>query len=433
MKEESMIQTKNLDETKKKNNYLSILIGIIVLMVIAGAIAVGYLFIGKTPDKIFEGAIHQVADKIIQQIEEEIPASIDLSKDDISFNGKVKFDTSMDLGELELLKNYTYNVQINLSVPKQIIKTNYSLEENASEIIKAGIILQDNRGYLNVPDVLPYTFDLGEVKWPITMQNLEKLKLSKEDYKEIVNGIRDAIVATINPKKITVNEHVNKDYNGKNAETTEYIYKLDKENQQKTLEIFTQKLKENTAFKKAIQNLFEIEEKDIDDFLDSLIESFEFQEEIELVITTTGAFHDAIEFDVVGKENKLSYIDYNDKETLTFNDAFMETTKSKKEKTIKFNAQDYSGTITYKNEKSKESEVEVAIKMDLDNNGETFHIELNGKGNYNDNISKENIQDARSPEELTPEESLQLYTNLSMKLKGTSLEKYFQEYLAGTV
>ena len=97
------------------------------------------------------------------------------------------------------------------------------LEENEAEIIRAGMIFQDNKLCVNVPDVLPYTFDLGEVELPIDTQNFGNFKFSKEDYKEIVNGIRNAIVATINPKKITVNKNVNKDYNGKNAETTEYV------------------------------------------------------------------------------------------------------------------------------------------------------------------------------------------------------------------
>ena len=307
------------------------------------------------------------------------------------------------------------------------------LEENEAEIIRAGMIFQDNKLCVNVPDVLPYTFDLGEVELPIDTQNFGNFKFSKEDYKEIVNGIRNAIVATINPKKITVNKNVNKDYNGKNAETTEYVYKFDKENQQNTVEVFTKSLKENASFKKAIQNLFEIEEQDIDDTLDSWKENFEFQEEVELVVTTTGAFHEAIAFEIMGKENKISYVDYNEKETLSFDDVVIEITEDKKGTTIKFNSPDTSGTITLKEEKRKDNEAALEMKLDVDVNGETFYFEFDGIMNDNDSISKEDIQDARSPEDLTPEEALQLYTNLSNKLKGTSLEKFLNEYLAGTV
>ncbi len=433
MNENSNVPNENLVESKKQNNYLPILIGIVVLIIIVGAIGVGYLFIGKTPDKIFEGAIHQIADKMIKQIDENIPATMDLSKNDFSLNGKIKFDTSVDFGEMELLKDYTYNIETELSIPKQILKLNLGLEENAKEILKANIVLQDNNGYLNIPDVLPYTFDLGEVEWPVEMESFENIKFSKEDYKEIVNGLREAIIATINPKKITVNKNVNKDYNGKNAETTEYVYKFDKENQQNTVETFTSHLKENESFKKAIQNILKIEEQDIDDALDSMKENFEFQEEVELVVTTTGAFHEAIEFDLIGKENKVSYIDYNGKETFAFDNATLEITKDKKETTLKFDYQDYSGTIVYNNEKSSDNEYTGDMKIDLDINGETFNATLSGTVNYNANISKENIQDARSSEDLTPDEALQLYTNLSNKLKGTSLEKFFNEYLAGTV
>ena len=215
-------------KNERKNRYLPILIGIVVLIVIGIAIAVGYLFIGKTPDKIFEGSIRQMADKIIKQIDENVPTSMDLSKNDLSLNGKIKFDTSIDLGEMELLKDYAYNIQTDLSLSKQILKLNLGLEENNKEMIEANIVLQDNKAYMDVPDVLPYTYDLGEVEWPIQTQGLENVKLSKEDYKAIVNGMKDAIIKTINPKKITVNKNVNKDYNGKNAETTEYVYKLKK-------------------------------------------------------------------------------------------------------------------------------------------------------------------------------------------------------------
>ena len=423
----------NMNE-KKKNNYLPILVGVLVLIVITIAITIGYFFIGKTPDKIFEGAIHQVADELIKQIDDV--DDVDFSKDDMTLNGTVKFDTSVDLGDLNFLKNYSYNIQEQLSIPKKIIKLNLGLEENEAEIIRAGMIFQENKLYINVPDVLPYTLDLGELEWPSELQNLEKLKFNKEDYKEIVNGIRNAIIATINPKKITVNKNVNKDYNGKNAQTTEYVYKFDKENQQNTVEIFTKSLKENTSFKKAIQNILEIEKQDIDDTLDSWKEDFEFQEEIELVVTTTGAFHEAIAFEIIGNENKISYVDYNDKETFSFDDVIIEITEDKKGATIEFNSPDTSGTLTLKEEKRKDNEVALEMKFDVDVNGETFYFEFDGIDgimNDNANISKENIQDARSFENLTPEEALQLYTNLSTKLKGTSLEKFLNEYLAGTV
>ena len=65
-------------QNERKNRYLPILIGIVVLIVIGIAIAVGYLFIGKTPDKIFEGSIRQMADKIIKQIDENVPTSMDV-------------------------------------------------------------------------------------------------------------------------------------------------------------------------------------------------------------------------------------------------------------------------------------------------------------------------------------------------------------------
>ena len=102
---------------RKKNNYLPILIGVIVLIVITVAIAVGYFFIGKTPDKIFEGSIHQIADELIKKIDDV--DDVDFSKDDITLNGTVKFDTSIDLGDAEFLKNYSYNIKNIYQFPKK--------------------------------------------------------------------------------------------------------------------------------------------------------------------------------------------------------------------------------------------------------------------------------------------------------------------------
>ena len=118
---------------------------------------------------------------------------------------------------------------------------------------------------------------------------------------------------------------------------------------------------------------------------------------------------------------------------MELNDSIIEITKEKKETTIKFDIQEISGTMVYNNEKTKDNEYTGDMKIDLDINGETIHAEISGTVNYNADVSRENVQDARSAEDLTPEEALQLYTNLSNKLKGTSLEKFLQENLAGTV
>ena len=165
----------------KKRKQLPIILGIGVLLAIAICITIGYLFQAKNPDKIFESAITELSQKLQNYIDENIPNELNFQKNDISMSGNIKVDTDYNLGGLEALTDYIYKFQLDASVNKNIYKISMSLEEDSKDILSGKIIMQNKKGYVNVPGILPYPIKIGELDTEIT--ELNKLNITKEDYK----------------------------------------------------------------------------------------------------------------------------------------------------------------------------------------------------------------------------------------------------------
>ena len=57
-------------------------------------------------------------------VDKTLQDNIDINNNDVSISGNLQFDTSYDLNEFNILKNYKYGFQIDASVLKKIFKLN---------------------------------------------------------------------------------------------------------------------------------------------------------------------------------------------------------------------------------------------------------------------------------------------------------------------
>ncbi len=419
---------------KQKSNKMLIIIGVLVLLVIAGAILAGYLLQGKTPDKIFETSINKLTDSMLKNLDETMPEIIDFKNHDLSIQGNIGFDTNADLEGFEALKNYNYGFQFDVSFPKKIMKMNLSLNEEEKELLLAKIILQDATGYMDIPGILPSIMDLGPVETTNeTELELDQIQISREDYKTLIKETKDMFLSTMDQNKFSSVKDIHKEYNGKEADTTEYIYLLDEENQKRTVKEIITKMIENESYIALLSKMTSLNESEIKSNLESSQEEFAYEEDVKVVLTTTGLVHDLVAVDIISDSSMVRYVDYNEKETLVIDDLTLEFDDKENVDTIHFNYMDYSGDLTIDSKKESDSKFLYTITANVEANGTNFHVNLEMAEDYDATVTKEDVTNAKSEDEFTEEEMQQVYFNFLAKIKGTSLESLLNQFLIGLV
>jgi len=420
------------NEFSKKTNKTPIIIGVLAIVLIVVAIAVGFLLKGKSPDKIFKTAINEFSDKLVKEIDKSMVDEFDLKNNDISMTGKLTFDTNEDLNELDALKNYTYGFSVDASLAKKIAKVTVSLNESSKELLSAKVILQNNKGYMDVPGILPYMLDLGNMDTTNELE-LDGLSFNKEDYKKLIEETKNMILDTLDAEKFSVNKDIHKSYNGKEVDATEYVYLLDEENQKRTVEEISKKVLENEEYLNLVSKMSMVSVEEIKKNLEEAPNTYEYVADMQIIITTTGVMNEAIKLEITEDKTSISYTDYNEKEIIKIDDVELEITGNEDAKTIKFDYEDYKGEITLEQKKETSSKYSTDMKADITVKGTNVKVNLSGTIDYNANVSKENVSNAKTQDEITEDDSVEIYMNLLEKIKGTSLESLINELLMGLV
>lgn len=408
---------------KKESSKLPIILGIVILIVILGLIGMGYYFSSKTPDKIFESALNELAQKMITKIEEE--EDFNLTEHDIKIEGNLKFDTNYNLNGLEALKDFTYEFQEEMSWAQQIFKINLAMKEEEKETISLKAFLQDGNSYLDIPGILPTTLDLGENSLEDEI-NLEEMTFDKEDYKIIIQETKNMLIQTLDKTKISTNKNIQKEYDGESINTTEYIYLLDEENQERTLNEIKEKVLSNEEYIRSLANIMGKDESEIRDEIENSKES-SFEQDIKIVVTTTSITNNPIALDIIEEDNQISYNSYNDKTILKINDFEIEWQEG--EILIHVDSEDYQGTITLKTTKQSDSLYDINIKMDGKYSNIDINLLINAKIDLNAEITKEDVSTAKKEEDFSEQEQSEIIQNFLNKIEGTSLEKLIGGYI----
>ncbi len=412
-----------------KKNVLPIVLGIVAFILVIGAIAVGYYFLGKSSDKILVNAINDFSNEVVKVIDENVPDEMNLNRD-ISISGNLAFDTTMELEEMNGLKNLEYGFQLDLSIPKEILKLSLALQEDSKEILNANAVYQDQKGYVIIPDVLsnPLKIEVSEVDF----SDVPQFSLKKDTYKKLVTDMKDVLVSSIKKENIEENKNIKSTYHDKEVITDELIYHLDSENQKQINEKMREALKNNQEFIEMMANLFNIKEEKIRETLEEDIE-YDNTEEVTISVVTTGAFHKVIAIKIEAEDQQLTIVDYNQKESIQLNDQLIEFVKENDKVKMTF---DYNGSefeIAYKVTKENESKINYDIDLKTKADEEEYNIKLNGSIDFNANIGKENVKNAQDINDLEQMDYIKIYNNIIAKIKGTSLETMLNAYLSGLV
>jgi len=415
---------------KQNYNKLPIIIGIVALVFIAIAIGVGYLFRGGSPDKVFESFFNEISEMLITTVDNSMPDSFDINKNDVSVTGNVAFDTTYDLEELSSLTNYSIGFQLDASAAKQLSKISLSLNEDQTELLLAKIFFQNEKGYFDIPGILPCLLELSDTDMELDSDfNVNTFHFNKEDYKILIERLKTIFIETFDSSQFSKNQNVQEDFNGTTvSNATEYIYFLNEENQRRTWQEMLSKILEDDSLIQAMANLTNLDKDEVRTSIENAENDFEYESDFQMILTTTGAFQDVIAFKVTYGEDVFSVIDYNEQETVIINDQVFEFVKEGENIVLSF---DYEGTpckLTLGQTKESDTKYGIHLVLEISSSGESFKVSFDGVLDYNANISKEEIVNSKKEDEFTEDEKNQIYINFLKKIEGTSLESLFQSF-----
>ena len=226
METQNVTQNNTEGEAKPKKNNKKIIIGIVAIaVVLVTVVFVVKTFLLNDPKEVFESSITSVFNYMEQKTNEYVPNEINLEEKDLKVTGTVSFDTNQDLGELEDLKNYAFDMDLEISLRNKILKGTFAFLENGENFLSANSIIQDGKAYVQFPELFPDTLDMGAYDWDSSI-SITSPSYTKEDCITVIRGTKEMLIASINKEKITSQKGIT--LAGSDEKVTEITYVVDR-------------------------------------------------------------------------------------------------------------------------------------------------------------------------------------------------------------
>lgn len=422
----------NQENIEKKKNK-GVIVGLILLIVIIVGL-IGAFLINDNPEKIFKKALSNLNEALISQINESenvIPTN--LNENPFSINGNVSFKTNMDLNGYEDLKKYNYGFKVGANIKEKIMQLNINIKETNTDFLSADAYFQDEQAYLKLNGLYDKTIALG--KAPLTI-DIPKIDYTVDDLTYIIDTFTTTFLNTLDSTKFTYNHNVSDDYNGKTAKTKEIVYKLDEENQKRTINVISEELIKNEEFLSRLAKISGMEKDAIKKSIQEEVKNFKYSKDISVVITTQGLLKRVIEYDIFNEENVISFINYNDKQVIIIDDmTFTIEEISNNKIKLNYEMEELKGIIYITSEKQSDQAIASTVTITADGKVEeqaiNFEINMNISNNYQDeSIKKINVKDAVNINNISSEDAITIFTNLQSKLKNTPFEKIISNLIS---
>lgn len=416
-----------MNEMKQtKGNKLPIILGILVLLCIAISIGVGFYFKKTTPDKVYEYFIEEVSEAWISFIDDYMPNEFNLQKQDMSMTGNFQFDTSLDLEEYNFLKDYTFGFQLDGSFAKEIAKLNIFVQDEKN-LLDLQMLYQDQKGYMTIPSILSNYLEMDDLETDVdSLLDIPNYSFSKNDYKVLVEELKNIIIETLDKTKFSKNKNVRKTLHGKDVLVTEYHYLLDRDNQLRTQEEIISKILQNEQCLNALHNITHIEMDKLKTSFENAKNSFSYESDIKFVISTEGLKENIVSFELISGEQSVSVVSYNEKNTITINDFVLDFIEEDNQFIYSFDEDGVEGTITLSKDIEKDSKFVLDFDGEFSYMGEKIHLVCSLSFDYDTNVLREDVTSSKKLEDFTNEELLEIYNTFINKYQGTSIETLFK-------
>ncbi len=449
----------NEEETELKNNKKSkwkfILGGILLVIAIGVGLYIGYNKIVSNPVVIYKNAINGVYNVLSENVEElkKKTVNIDVANEPVMASLNLKFDSNMK--ELKSFTGLDYSLKVGFDSKNKKGIVEAGIRKNNKEVVNLLAALLDNNLYLKSEKLFNKIVNLG--KYDIEELNLDSyisinnnnLKINYEDIKYILKQFKDMVIDSLDKDKFELTDQVITIRN-KKMDVKKALYKLDKENMDRTLKYITEEILKDEKMLLILANLSGEDKEDIK----TSLKDVEYDgEDVEVVLYTNrlGAViagvleidkKEILEFDYLDKmlnatvkddSNKLVISESNDainvvytekvKEVLNLKFYKLEENKFKMDYAIESNGAIIDGTVELIDKNNNKSDSAAGdFKFNIGINDEK-KIDFTVEGSYE--ISKApvtfNATDSVKVEDISEAEMMNIYTKLSEVLNELGL------------
>ncbi|HIR74555.1 TPA: hypothetical protein IAB95_03525 [Candidatus Ventrenecus avicola] len=416
-------------EAKPKKNNKKIIIGIVAIAVVLVAVVfVVKTFLLNDPKEVFESSITSVFNYMEQKTNEYVPNEINLEKKDLKVTGTVSFDTNQDLGELEDLKNYAFDMDLEISLRNKILKGTFAFLENGENFLSANSIIQDGKAYVQFPELFPDTLDMGAYDWDSSI-SITSPSYTKEDCITVIRGTKEMLIASINKEKITSQKGIT--LAGSDEKVTEISYVVDKETYEQMLESFYNYMTSHNDYVVSLAKLTDSDTTAILDAIKEAKENNEYTGELEINIYTSGLQNEIVSVTMDDGETTFEVKKENEQYIITMNNNSFTVSEINNVLTIDFDMEGYTGTITIHNNGSSENSSNYTINALINYDDISFELKIDCASDYNANVEKEEIGTTVDINNLTEEQSNTILANLFTKIEGTPFETFLEYFVIG--
>ena len=156
--EESVITP---EEPKRKKSKKFLVILLLLIIAVAIGLFLGYQRLTSNPLSIYKKVINETYDLANNFLEENFKDTmyINLNEEPLTINASFTLDTNME--ELSALRNYEYQFQVGLDIPKEQINLSLGLSDNNEDIVSLLIAFINDRAYMKSDELYNRVLDLG--------------------------------------------------------------------------------------------------------------------------------------------------------------------------------------------------------------------------------------------------------------------------------
>lgn len=315
------------NSTKKRLLVMSI----IMFLVSVGLIVAG-LHIVSLPKNIILADINNLFTNVSNYVDEENPVS-NFIKENKNLNLLSKLEITNENISLLPFNKLDLNLELNENRKKEITKLLATINKDGIGTANVKSYLANNNIYVGIEGITE-TLLSTELEF---QSLLEKTTINEEDYKLMMNAIKETLIENTKDDEITKEPAAIE--GSEDVSFTKLSYAVKKSNIYTYMSKFFEKVNNNKELNKVICNNFQIEEKDSAKTYDEIIKSIESYKDNDEVILFYNVYYSGFnkvvmsEIDLVSY--KLSYFRNENRKTInlysseTENNLFSLTSKDK--------------------------------------------------------------------------------------------------------
>ena len=245
----------------KKSKWKFIIGGLFIVIAIAIGLYIGYQKLNSNPTVIYKNAINGIYGALNNSIEEakKNTTNLDIKKEPFTLNLNAKLESNMK--KLKSFSGLEYNLSFGLDYSKEKGNLGLGIKDGNDSIINVLASVVNDTAYVKCDELLNRVINVGEFKFAdnFDFSQVNTTNINYDNIEYILKSFKNILIDSLDVNKFTItNETIkigNKEYDAKKV-----LYKLDKENLERTAKFIVDKMSND---EKLLQNIADLTNSEV--------------------------------------------------------------------------------------------------------------------------------------------------------------------------